>query len=561
MELQLIDYKTEYQPYFEKLNSAWLQKYFSVEPLDKWVLEQPEDAIIKTGGSIYFATAGSTIVGTVALRFIEDNVLELTKMAVDEAYRGKGVGQFLCREAISKAGKLGAQKLILFSNRVLKNAIHIYQKLGFVEIPVIPGTYGRADIMMEIDFNQIDMQQRSASNGVKTFSEEEIHLFRADTKGTARRIHFNNAGASMPPTTVVEAAINYLNEEAIFGGYETEYKYREQLSDTYSLISQLLNADKDEVAIVENASFAWGIAFSGIDFEKGDELITSEMEYVTNLIGFINAKKTYGIEFKVIPNNEDGSFPLSALEDAISPRTKLIAITHIPSASGNMMPVVEIGKIARKYNILYMVDACQSVGQVPVDVKEIGCDILTATGRKYLRAPRGTGFLYVRKEVQDELKLTFIDGFTAQIVNEDDYKLRNDARRFELYEKNRALTLGLGKAVEYALNIGVDRIWKRIQLLADLMRQELERIPEVTVHDTSAQKCGIVTFSVNGIDADVLKSKLAEKLINTSVGLAKSTLLYMNKNHLTSVVRASVHYYNSEDEIKVFRDTLLSMID
>ncbi|MVN23314.1 GNAT family N-acetyltransferase [Mucilaginibacter arboris] len=162
MELQLIDYKAEYQPYFEKLNTAWLNKYFTVEPLDRWVLEQPEDAIIKTGGHVYFATAGSTIVGTVALRFIENGVLELTKMAVDEVYRGKGVGQFLCLSGIDKARESGAQKLILFSNRILKNAIHIYQKLGFVEIPVIPGTYGRADIMMEIDFNQYKMHERSA---------------------------------------------------------------------------------------------------------------------------------------------------------------------------------------------------------------------------------------------------------------------------------------------------------------------------------------------------------------------------------------------------------------
>jgi cysteine desulfurase/selenocysteine lyase len=390
-------------------------------------------------------------------------------------------------------------------------------------------------------------------------SEQEIQQFRAETKGTNIKIHFNNAGSSLPPDVVVETVINYLNEEATCGGYETEYKYKEQLDSTYALIARLINADKDEIALVENASVAWLSAFNGIDFKNGDVVLTSEMEYVTNIVGLLDAKKTHGIEIKVIPNDEHGNFSLSALDAAISPQTKLIAITHIPSTAGGMTPIVEIGKIARKHNILYLVDACQSAGQLPVDVKEIDCDMLAVTGRKYLRAPRGTGFLYVRKEVQDQLKPIFMDGFTVQWVTENDFKIRNDARRFELYERNRALTLGLGKAVEYALNIGLDRIWQRIQQLASLMRQQLESINGITVHDIGDQKCGIVTFSVDGIESATVKSMLAQKNINVSVGLAKSTLFYMNKNHLTSVVRASVHYYNTGDEIKILCEALVAI--
>jgi cysteine desulfurase/selenocysteine lyase len=333
-----------------------------------------------------------------------------------------------------------------------------------------------------------------------TLSEQEISRLRAETRGTAERIHFNNAGASLPPDIVVETVVNYLNEEAIFGGYETEYKYKEQLENTYALIAKLINADTDEIAVLENASTAWGLAFNGITFKKGDVIITSEMEYVTNLIGFLNVKKLYGVEIEIIPNDDQGNFQLNELENAISVRTRLIAITHISSTAGNILPVVEIGKIARKHNILYMVDACQSIGQLPVDVKEINCDILSVTGRKFLRGPRGTGFLYVRKEIQDKLKLIFMDGFTAQWVSEEDYKIRDDCRRFELYEKNRALTLGLATAVDYALNIGADRIWRRIQHLASLMRLKLGRINGITVHDIGNQKCGIVTFSVKGID-------------------------------------------------------------
>ena len=389
---------------------------------------------------------------------------------------------------------------------------------------------------------------------------QEIQQFRAETKGTAQRIHFNNAGASLPPDVVVKTMVDYLYEEATYGGYETEAKYHEQIENVYKLIAQLINADVDEVAIAENASTAWGIAFYGLDFKEGDVVITSEMEYVTNLIGFLNVQKRFGVEVKVIPNDEHGNFSLQALEDAITPQTKLIAVTEIASTSGCMIPIVEIGKIARKHNILYLVDACQSAGHVPIDVKEIGCDLLSVTGRKYLRAPRGTGFLYVRKQVQDQIKPIFMDNHATDWVSLTDYQLRNDARRYELYEKNRALTLGLGKAIEYALNIGLDRIWDRIQYLSALLRAELAQIDGVTVHDFGERQCGIVTFSVEDFDAPTIKSRLAEDRINVTVGKAVSTLIYMEKNQLKSVVRASIHYYNTEEEIQMLCRSLKAII-
>jgi len=396
---------------------------------------------------------------------------------------------------------------------------------------------------------------------VTPLTEAEILQLRAETKGTATKIHFNNAGASLPPNVVVDTVVNYLTEEAVEGGYETEFKYRDELDSVYTSIARLINADKNEIAIVENASTAWILGFNGIRFEPGDEVIISEMEYVTNLLSFLHAGQTHGVVVKLVPNDEQGNFLLSELEALISPKTKLIAITHIPSAAGGMTPIVEIGKIARKHGILYMVDACQSVGQAPIDVREIDCDMLSVTGRKYLRAPRGTGFLYVRKAVQDKLKIVFMDGFTVEWLSETDYQIRDDARRFELYEKNRALILGLGKAVDYALNIGIDRIWQRVQQLSTFARQQLQAIKGITVHDMGTEQCGIVTFSVAGMEAGAVKGKLAERHINTSVGLAKSTLLYMNKNHLSSIVRASIHYYNTEAEVQTMCAALVEMME
>jgi len=384
----------------------------------------------------------------------------------------------------------------------------------------------------------------------RQMTPHEIQKLRAATKGTAQYLHFNNAGSSLPPDTVLDTAIKYLEEEAICGGYETEAKYAAQLQNVYIQIAKLLNAHPDEIAIMENASIAWQLAFNGVDFKPGDEIITSEMEYVTNHIGFLNAKKNHGVEIVVVPDDEKGNFDPKALEKAISKKTRLIAITHIPSTAGNILPVAEIGQIARHHNILYLVDACQSAGQLPIDVDAIGCDMLSVTGRKYLRAPRGTGFLYVRKAVQGKLNTWLLDGHSVESVAENEFKLLDNARRFELYEKNRALTLALGAAVSYALDLGLDRIENRIKHLAGELRKKLASIKGVTVHDHGDYLSGIVTFSVADKDATTVKAALAEKKINVSIGRAPSTLLYMNRNHLTTVIRASVHYYNTEEEIE-----------
>jgi selenocysteine lyase/cysteine desulfurase len=384
----------------------------------------------------------------------------------------------------------------------------------------------------------------------------EIETLRTATRGTSEYIHFNNAGSSLPPDSTLDTVIRYLQEEAIKGGYETEAKYAAELDNVYTLIGKLINAGPDEIAIVENASTGWRLAFNGIDFQPGDEVITSEMEYVTNHLGFLNVKKTHDIRVTVIPNDAEGNFDLGSLEKAINAKTKLIAITHVPSAAGNILPVEAIGQIARRHNIMYLVDACQSVGQLPLDVEAIGCDMLAVTGRKYLRAPRGTGFVYVRRNIRDRLRLFFIDGHSVASVTENSFTLLDNGRRFELYEKNRALMLGLGAAVKYALDLGLGPIRERIGYLAGSLRSKLAAIPGVTVHDKGDRLSGIVTFTVAGVEAEKVTSMLREKKINVSVGRAASTLLYMNRHHLTTIVRASVHYYNTDQEI----DTLCTAL-
>lgn len=378
----------------------------------------------------------------------------------------------------------------------------------------------------------------------------DIDKLRSETPGCAHVKHFNNAGASLLAEPVLHAVTDYLKDEALYGGYETAAKRKQELEATYGLIAKLIHANAGEIALLENATAAWNMAFYSIDFSKGDRILTSVSEYASNYLNYLNLKRKKDISVEVIPNDSTGQTDVAALSEMMDKKVKLISISHIPTNNGLVNPAETIGSIARKHGVLYLLDACQSVGQYPINVEKIGCDMLSATGRKYMRAPRGTGFLYVNKNVLEDLRPPFLDLHSAEWTGENKFKVRSDARKFENWEANYAGIIGLNKAVSYILDLGMEHIWERVQDLADRFRKELNDIPGVTVRDIGIIKCGIVTFTVEGKSAEQVKQYLSDNRINVSISTKSSTLLDMNRRHLDEAVRASVHYYNTEGEIE-----------
>jgi selenocysteine lyase/cysteine desulfurase len=383
---------------------------------------------------------------------------------------------------------------------------------------------------------------------------------RRETPGCAEVIHFNNAGAGLMPAPVLEALEEHLRLEARIGGYEAATRNHDKLEHAYDAIAQLLGCASDEVAIVENATRAWDMAFYSVPLRPGDRILTAVSEYGSNYLAFLQAARRTGAVIDVIPNDESGQLSVESLQNMMDDRVKLIAITHVPTNGGLVNPAAAVGKIAREAGVLYLLDACQSAGQMELDVETLGCDMLSATGRKYLRGPRGTGFLYVRRAVIEELEPPFIDVHAAKWVERDSYAIRGDARRFENWEYYVAGKIGLGVAVDYALGWGLPAIWRRVEALADGLRCRLGELPGVWVRDLGAQRCGIVTFTVDGLHPDRIREEVAKQRINVTVSSRGSTRIDMEQRGLTDLVRASVHYYNSEDEVETFVRALANMI-
>jgi cysteine desulfurase/selenocysteine lyase len=388
-----------------------------------------------------------------------------------------------------------------------------------------------------------------------------ISQLREETPGCKGVLHFENAGASLMPTPVIRAVQEHFEREILRGGYAAKDEVAEKVEAIYGQIACLINAKPSEIALLENATRAWDIAFYSIDFKPGDIVLTSEVEYASNFIAMLQLAKRLGIEIKVVPSDSSGQLDLDVLESLVSERVKLIAITHTPTNGGLVNPAEEIGRIASKYSILYLLDACQTVGQYPIDVEKIRCDFLSATGRKYLRGPRGTGFLYVSERVLQQIEPTMLDLYGATWETKDSYSLREDARRFETWEKNYSNFLGMGEAARYAMELGINDIWDRIIYLANTLRKQLVSIPSVAVQDLGVTKCGIVTFNSDRIPSLNLSSILRARAINCSHSTPYGTRLDMERRALQPVVRASVHYFNTEDEIVRFCDAVRELIE
>ncbi|MBY4108183.1 aminotransferase class V-fold PLP-dependent enzyme [Rhodococcus fascians] len=384
-----------------------------------------------------------------------------------------------------------------------------------------------------------------------TISDAEVRALRRSTPGCAAgTTHLNNAGAALMPTTVLDTVTNYMARESSVGGYEAQAEALQKIDHVYTSLGNLIGASSDEIAVFDSATSAWQRAFYSLPIRAGERILTSSAEFAANHIAFLQVARRTGATVEVVADDEHGALDLRALDRMIDESVAVVAVTWVPTNGGLINPAAQIGAITRAHGVPFLLDACQAVGQIPIDVADLGCDLLTATGRKFLRAPRGTGFLYVSGHTMNDLQPAFLDLFGAPWdIERGDYVLRSDARRFECWEASFANRLGLGAAAELALEVGVDRIEARSRALATSARKKLAALPGVTVRDKGSDLAAIVSFSHSTVPATAIKDALSRHRINVSVSPPSSTPVDAHRRHLPDLVRLSPHYYNTDEEV------------
>ena len=365
---------------------------------------------------------------------------------------------------------------------------------------------------------------------------------RALTPGCETQVFLDSAGSSLPTTRVVDAVVSHLRRESEIGGYRAAAERADDLAALPEAVGRLLGCDPDLVAFCDSATRAWNDFVAAVPWQAGDRILVSGAEYASNAIALLRRARAVGCSVEPVPDR-DGVLDLEALESMLDERVRLVSLVHVPTNSGRVAPVREVVRLAHAAGALVLLDACQSVGQLAVDVGSLGVDALSVTGRKWLRAPRGTGFLYVRREVVDRLEPAAPDLRGATWTAPDAYRLVDGARRFELWEADVAGRLGLKEAVDHLLRLGVPEVEETVRAGAADLRQALAAVPGVTLRDAGSDLCGIVTFTVEGVPAERVRDQLAERSVIVTVSGLASTRLDMTERGLDAVVRASPHYF------------------
>jgi selenocysteine lyase/cysteine desulfurase len=381
--------------------------------------------------------------------------------------------------------------------------------------------------------------------------DANVKQWRDDTPGCAKQIHFNNAGAGLMPRGVLDVMVGHLNREMNFGAYESADDAEEGVAAAYGNVAKVLGARPRNIAVVENSTVAFFQALSAFDFQRGDVIVTTLNDYISNQLAYLSLARRHGVELRRAADlPSGGADPQSVKELLRDARVRLLAVTWVPTNSGLMQPVGALGEIAEAAGVPYLVDGCQAVGQIPVDVAKLRCDFFSGTARKFLRGPRGIGFLYVsdRALQRGDFPL-YIDMRGADWVSANDFAPAPDARRFENWEFAYSLVLGLGEAARYALQVDVERGGKRARELAANLRRKLSGLSGIRALDRGDELAAIVTVQVAGWDATELSKQLRTRGINTSASLRAYAVIDMDGKGAESALRLSPHYYNTEEEI------------
>lgn len=398
--------------------------------------------------------------------------------------------------------------------------------------------------------DSLRLAARSARQG--TLSRRRL---RRDTPGCQNVAHLNNAGAGLSPDVVVDRMVDHLRLEAERGAYEAARSVADEVEEGRALVAGLVGVRPEHLAFVASATAGLHRVLSTVHLQRGDRVLVSGAEYASTMLPLLQLSHRIGLRVDVIPDDTSGTTDVAALTRMLDDDVRLVCAVHAPSHNGLVNDVAGIGAALRGQgsDAWYLVDACQSVGQLPLDVPALGADFLVASGRKYLRGPRGSGFLAVSPRALAHVDAYPVDVAGARWLHSDDYVVDESARRFESFETSIAVTLGLIRAVRYAQDISVPVLAGAISRNAEYLRCHLGATGAWQVQDRGRVRSGIVTVRHERISAGHAVAMLHEAGVN-----AWEVASDLNPRDLAgrSVVRLSPHAYNTTEELDLAVDVL-----
>ncbi|WP_405954090.1 N-methyl-L-tryptophan oxidase [Streptomyces phaeochromogenes] len=377
----------------------------------------------------------------------------------------------------------------------------------------------------------------------------DVTALRAATPGMRHAHHMNAAGAALPSAATLAAVTDHLHLESLLGGYEAAEALADRTERVYRSAARLIGAEPQDIALVDSASTAWQRALGALRLKAGDRVLASPSTYVSSALHLLEMRDSHGIVLEVLSADASGQIDLGALETALREPAALVTIAHVPTSSGLVEPVAAVGALAARAGVPLLLDATQSLGQLPVDVREMRCGIVVATGRKFLRGPRGTGLLYVDPELRAITRPAAPDVRGAQWSSAYGYEVVPGARRYETWESSHALRLGLGTALDEALDLGVALIRDHVTELAERLRAGLSGVPGIRRTDPTAAASGIVTFLREDEDPRQTVRDLRATGFRLTTVPASHGQWDLGRRGLERVARASLHVYNSADDV------------
>ncbi|MBO6503946.1 MAG: aminotransferase class V-fold PLP-dependent enzyme [Kordiimonadaceae bacterium] len=389
-----------------------------------------------------------------------------------------------------------------------------------------------------------------------SFSDKDLSRVREQTPGVSGRIHLDNCGSALMAQPVIDEISAVFQREIAVGGYVAQEQQADKLSSSYNLLAELFDGHADDFAFVGSAVDGWTKAFYSVPFEPGDNIVTAYNEYCSNYVAYLQVAKLRGVEIRVARQADAGGIDLNHLNELVDSRTRLISISHMPSSSGEINQVQDVGLIAREKGVLYQLDACQSAGHIPVSIADIGCDIMTGTSRKFLRGPRGIGFLYVNEKARSLMEPVVLTNQSAEWSAQDAYSLRQDTKVFEAWERSVTNQLGFAVAIQYLLDLGVEKATNQIANNATYLRKQLPNVKGVRVECPPNAVSAIITLNKDGLTPSDIKSRLEKQAIGVQVASVVHTRLDLEARGIESAVRVSPHYYTSQSDMDGFLNAL-----